>query len=177
MALSMRQTSYPYWAALKGSPMKVVTWQLIKGDTQTAPLLSYEDGKDLGMIHVNNAISKEAKQSEDKSHVKELVEECKDRFEGIGKLTDIQDDLKVDPDFKPVAQQPRRQPFSVREKMKKEKQHLLDQDIIEKVNEPPAASREPPVVTPKKDQSQIRLNVGMRVQTKQFPADIPSTLR
>ena len=24
--------------------MKVVTWQLIKGDTQTAPLLSYEDG-------------------------------------------------------------------------------------------------------------------------------------
>ena len=41
--------------------MKVVTWQLIKGDTQTAPLLSYEDGKDLGMIHVSNAISKEAK--------------------------------------------------------------------------------------------------------------------
>ena len=38
--------------------MKVVTWQLIKGDTQTAPLLSYEDGKDLGMIHVSNAISK-----------------------------------------------------------------------------------------------------------------------
>ena len=55
--------------------MKVVTWQLIKGDTQTAPLLSYEDGKDLAMIHVSNAISKEAKQSEDMSHVKELVEE------------------------------------------------------------------------------------------------------
>lgn len=55
--------------------MKVVTWQLIKGDTQTAPLLSYEDGKDLAVIHVSNAISKEAKQSEDTSHVKELVEE------------------------------------------------------------------------------------------------------
>ena len=95
--------------------MKVVTWQLIKGDTQTAPLLSYEDGKDLGIIHVSNAISKETKQSEDTSHVKELVEEYKDRFEGIGKLTDIQVDLNVDPDFKPVAQPPRRQPFSVRE--------------------------------------------------------------
>ena len=32
--------------------MKVVTWQLIEGDTQTAPLLSYEEGKDLGMILV-----------------------------------------------------------------------------------------------------------------------------
>jgi len=48
--------------------MKVVTWQLIKGDTQTAPLLSYEDGKDPGMILVSNAISKEVKQSEDTSH-------------------------------------------------------------------------------------------------------------
>ena len=55
--------------------MKVVTWQLIKGDTQIAPLLSYEDGKDLAMIHVSNAVSKEAKQLEDMSHVKELVEE------------------------------------------------------------------------------------------------------
>ena len=98
--------------------MKVVTWQLIKGDTQTAPLLSYEDGNDLGMIHVSNAISKETKQSEDTNHVKEL-EEYKDRFEGIGKLTDIHVDLNVDPDFKPVAQPPRRQPFSVREKIEK----------------------------------------------------------
>ena len=148
--------------------MKVVTWQLIKGDTQTAPLLSYEDGKDLGMIHVSNAISKETKQSEDTSHVKELVEEYKDRFEGIGKLTDIQVDLNVDPDFKPVAQPPRRQPFSVREKMEKEIQHLLDQDIIEKVNEP-TGWVSPPVVTPKKDQSQIRLNVDMRVANQAIP--------
>ena len=88
--------------------MKVVTWQLIKGDTQTAPLLSYEDGKDLGMILVSNAISKEVKQLEDASQVKELLEEDKDRFEGIGKLTDIQVDLNVDPEFNPVAQPPRR---------------------------------------------------------------------
>ena len=37
------------------SKMKVVRWQLIKGDTQTVPLLSYNDGKDLGMILVTNA--------------------------------------------------------------------------------------------------------------------------
>ena len=87
--------------------MTVVTWQLIKGDTQTAPLLSSEDGNDLGMILVINTISKEVKQSEDASHIKELLEEYKDRFEGIGKLTGIQVDLNVDPEFKPVAQPPR----------------------------------------------------------------------
>ena len=110
--------------------MKVVTWQLIKGDTQTAPLLSYEDRRDLGMILVSNAISKEFKQSEDTSHIKELLEEYKHRFEGIGKLKGIQVDLNVDSDFKPVAQPPRRQLFTIREKMEKEIQHLLDQDII-----------------------------------------------
>ena len=43
--------------------MKVVTWQLIKGDTQTVPLLSYTDGRDLGMIQVTDAITKETNQS------------------------------------------------------------------------------------------------------------------
>ena len=153
--------------------MKVVTWRLVKRNTQTAPLLSYEDGKDLGMIHVSNAISKEAKQSEDTSHVKELVEEYKDRFEGIGKLKDIQVDLKVDPDLKPVAQTLCRQPFSVQEKMGKEIQHVLDQDIIEKVNEP-TGWVSPQVVTPKKDQSQIRLKVDMRV-ANQAPSNTSQT--
>ena len=87
--------------------MKVVTWQLIKGDAQTTPLLSYEDKKDLGVLLVSNAISKEVKQLEDASQVKELLEEYKDRFEGIGKLTDIQVDLNVDPEFNPMAQPPR----------------------------------------------------------------------
>ena len=100
--------------------------------------------------------------------VKELLKEYKDSFEGIGKLTDFQVDLNVDPEFNPVAQPPRRQPFSVREKMEKEIQHLLDQDIIEKVNEP-TGWVSPPVVTPNKDQSQIRLNVDMRVTNQAIP--------
>ena len=148
--------------------MKVVTWQLIKGDTQTVPLLSYNDGKDLGMILVTNAISEESNQPEEKSNVKEILEEYKDRFEGIGKLKGIQVDLNVDPHFKPVAQPPRRQPFSVRQKMEEEIQHLLDQDIIEKDSEP-TGWVSPPVVTPKKDQSQIRLNVDMRVANQAIP--------
>ena len=38
--------------------MKVVTWQLLEGDTQTAPLLSYNDRKDLGLpILIANLMS------------------------------------------------------------------------------------------------------------------------
>ena len=69
--------------------MKVVTWQLIKGDTQTAPLLSYNNGKDLGMILVTNAISKESNQTKEEKYVKEILEEYKDQFEGFGKLKGI----------------------------------------------------------------------------------------
>ena len=89
-------------------------------------------------------------------------------FQGIGKLKGIQVDLNVDPDFKPVAQPPRLQPFSVHEKMEEEIKHLIHQDIIEKVNEP-MGWVSPPVVTPKKDQSQIRLNVDMRVGNQAIP--------
>ena len=52
--------------------------------------------------------------------------------------------------------------------MEEEIQHLLDQDIIEKVSEP-TGWVSPPVVTPKKDQSQIRLNVDMRVANQAIP--------
>ena len=68
---------------------------------------------------VNNAILKVVKQTEDTSHIKERLEEYKDRFEGIGEVTGIKVDLNDDLDFKPVAEPPRRQPFSVRDWKKK----------------------------------------------------------
>ena len=52
--------------------------------------------------------------------------------------------------------------------MEKEIQHLRDQDIIEKVNEP-TGWVSPLVFTPKKDQSQIRLNVDIRVGNQAIP--------
>ncbi|KAK2552554.1 Uncharacterized protein P5673_026409 [Acropora cervicornis] len=148
--------------------MKVITWQLIKGDTHTEPLLGYEDARDLGMILVTNSIAVESNQPGGTGNLNEVLEKYKDRLQGIGKLKGIQVDLNVDPDFKPVAQATRRQPFSVRQKMEEEIQHLIDQDIIEKVNEP-TGWVSPPVVTPKKDQSQIRLNVDMHVANQAIP--------
>ena len=142
--------------------MEVITWQLIKGDTRTEPLLGYNDARDLGII-----LATESNQSEGTNNLHEVLEKYKDRFQGIGKLKGIQVDLNVHPDFKPVAQPPRQQPFSVRQKMEEIK-HLIDRDIIEKVNEP-TGWVSPPVVTPKKDQSQIRLNVDMRVANQAIP--------
>ena len=131
------------------SMMKIVTWQLVKGDTQKAPLLSYQVGKGLGTILVSDAISNGNRHVENASRTVQLLEEYKDQFQRVGKIKGIQVDLNIDPEIKPVAQPPQRRPFSVREKMKKEIEHLLDQDIIEKVLEP-IGWVSPPVVTPQK---------------------------
>ena len=52
--------------------------------------------------------------------------------------------------------------------MEEEIQHLLDQDIVEKINEP-TGWVSPPVVTPKKDKSQICLNVDKRGANQAIP--------
>ena len=145
--------------------MKVITWQLIKGDTHTEPLLGYEDARDLGMILVTNSIAVESNQPGGTGNLNEVLEKYKDRFHGIGKLKGIQVDLNVDPDFKPVAQATRRQPFSVRQKMEEEIQHLIDQDIIEKVNEP-TGWVSPPVVLPRKIRARY---VDKRVANQAIP--------
>ena len=77
--------------------MKVITWQLIKGDTRTELLLGYNDARDLGMILVTNSIATESNQSEGTDNLNEVLEKYKDRFQGIGKLKGIQVDLNVDP--------------------------------------------------------------------------------
>ncbi|XP_074632422.1 uncharacterized protein LOC141890750 [Acropora palmata] len=92
--------------------MKVITWQLIKGDTHTKPWLRYEDARDLGKILVTNSIAFESNQPGGTGNLNKVLEKHKDRFQGIGKLKGIQVDLNVDPDFKPVAQPPCRQPFN-----------------------------------------------------------------
>ena len=105
--------------------MKVITWQLIKGDTHTEPLLRYEDARDLGKILMTNSIAFESNQPGGTSNLNKVLEKHKDRFQGIGKLKGIQVNLNVDPELKPVAQPPRRQPFSVCQKTEEEIPHLI----------------------------------------------------
>jgi len=83
--------------------MKVTTWQLIKGDTNTEPLLRDEDARDLRMILVTNSIAVKSNQSGGTGNLHEVLEKYKDRFQGIEKLKGNQVYLNVDPDFRAVA--------------------------------------------------------------------------
>ena len=91
-----------------------------------------------------------------KSEVKQKYPEC---FEVIGKLKDFQLKIRIDANVKPVAQSPRRVPFSMRKKVEDKLNELLEKDIIEKVYGPtPWVS---PVCVVPKPTGEIRLCVDM----------------
>ena len=54
-------------------------------------------------------------------------------FEGIGKLRDYKAKLHIDPEVGPVAQNPWRVPYGLRDKMEAEILNLQQQEIIEPV--------------------------------------------
>lgn len=81
-------------------------------------------------------------------------------FEGLGKLKDYKVKIHIDTMITPVAQKPRRIPFSLREKLEQKLDELLKLDIIERVEGPtPWVS---PVVIVPKPSGDIRLCVDMR---------------
>ena len=78
----------------------------------------------------------------------------------MGKLKDYQVKLYVDPNIPPVAQPVRRNPFSIRDKVKEKIEELVAMDIIEPVEGPtPWVS---PVVMVPKQNDEIRLCVDIR---------------
>ena len=82
-------------------------------------------------------------------------------FQGIGKRKDVEVKLHIDQTVAPVAQQPRRIPFHIRQKVEAELFHLEKKGIIERVNGPtPGVS--PLVITPKKN-GEVQVCVDMRM--------------
>ena len=91
----------------------------------------------------------------------DIVDKYKACFEGVGKLTDYQVKVHVNKEVNPVAQHPRRVPFSLREKVERKLHELEQMDIIEKVKGPtPWVS--PIVVVPKENSGKIRLCIDIR---------------
>ena len=89
-----------------------------------------------------------------------IMSDCKQVFDGAGKLKDYQVKLHVNPNATPVAQPVRRTPFSLRDKVKRKVEEPVSMDIIEPVNGlTPWVS--PAVVVPKQN-DEIRLCVDMR---------------
>ena len=90
----------------------------------------------------------------------DLKQQYPEVFEGVGKLTNKQISLDIDPTVKPVAQPYRRIPFNLREKVQNKTSELLELGIIEPV-EGPAPWVNPVVVVPKSS-GEIRLYIDMR---------------
>ena len=65
-----------------------------------------------------------------------LFQKYKSCFEGPGKLKDFQLNIPIDPHVKPVVQSMRRVPFSLRDKLEKKLDELVDLDVIEKAEKP-----------------------------------------
>ena len=72
-------------------------------------------------------------------------------FNGVGRLKGHELKMHVDESVKPVAQQVRRKPFGLPEKVNKKLDEMLELDIIEEVPEGWSGPISPLVVVPKSD--------------------------
>ena len=163
---------FPYGPKQKPIPLLgMFTGTFVAGtDTATAKvyvargsygtLLCHHTADMLNLIKINkeavvaNVVTDETTQT--------IVEEFKDRFEGLGKVKGVQIQLHLNPDITPVIQPHRRIPFHLRQKVKEELQHLEEMDVIERVTQP-SSWVWPLVVAPKpKNPNAVRLCVNMR---------------
>ncbi|PFX21834.1 Anamorsin [Stylophora pistillata] len=139
------------------------TFHVIKGNTNTEPLIGFQTAESLGLVVITNA-----RRTDSEMFTSKLLDEYADLFLGIGKMEGVQVDLHVDRTVTPVAQPHRRIPFSVRPKLEAELERLIRDDVIEKVEEP-TSWVSPVVITPKRTANEIRLNVDMREANKAIP--------
>ncbi|KAK3741166.1 hypothetical protein QZH41_002990 [Actinostola sp. cb2023] len=77
-----------------------------------------------------------------------VMDKYKEVFKDVGKLKDYQLKLHIDPNVTPVAQQARRVPYSLKDKVQEKIDELVELDIIEPV-EGPIPWVSPVVVVPK----------------------------
>lgn len=134
-------------------------FQVVECKAET--LLSCNTSEDLGLVTFTqvDTVCPESTQN--------ILEDFKDRFSGIGKMTDIQVKLHIDPEVKPIQQKLRRIPFHLRSSLENELERLENLDIIEKANGP-TTWISPIVVVPK---------LNSQVPNNQVPCDPKSKVR
>ena len=144
--------------ATLSSNYATVTAKVYVTDGQDCALLSRMSSEALKLITVHHeAVIAEVKPQPLK------VKHLQDCFTGMEKLKDVQIKLHIDHTVRPVAQQHRRIPFHLRDKVEAEIKCLEEQDIVEEV-EGPTPWVSPIVVAPKpKDPKAVRLCVDMRM--------------
>ena len=83
-------------------------------------------------------------------------------FEGIGKYKGATIKLHINESIRPVAERHRRTPFHLRNKVERELNKPLEQEIIERIEDTPTPWVSPIVTPPKNNSDEIRLCVDMR---------------
>ena len=159
----MRQVHLPVQV---GRVSHNVEFQVIKGSGR--PLIGHKTATELGILHIGIPEDISVMNSETES----ILMSFQDRFEGLGKLKDLELKLHIDDTIKPVAQPAHKIPFKMRSQVERKLKELETQDVIERVEGPtPWVSALVPI--PKKD-SDLRICEDMRqanraVQRERFP--------
>ena len=138
-----------------GNTVSKVTFYVVKN--KAPALLSRETATRLGILKIGP-------HSSVYSVKEDIMFEYKDCFEGLGKLTDYELKLHIDPNVVPVAQKMYSVPLSLRHKVSDKLDELETLGVIEKAEGPtPWVS---PVVVVPKPSGDIRLCVDMREANK-----------
>ena len=102
---------------------------VIEGNAEV--LLGRDSSFKLEILTQVNSIDQASAQGE----LDALLKEYDDIFQGLGKVTDFEHKITIDPEVKPVSQHLRRIPVSQIEPVNNELVRMLEQDIIEEVTE------------------------------------------
>lgn len=103
---------------------------VIEGNAES--LLGRDSSFKLAILTQVNSVN----QTSDQSELDSLLKEYDDVFQGIGKVTNFEHKITIDPEVKPISQHLRRIPVSQIEAVNNELDRMLEQDIIEEVTEP-----------------------------------------
>ena len=128
------------------------------------PLMSHHTAEKPNLIKINNnAVIANVVTN---SNTESIAGEFADRFEGLGKLAEVQVQMHLNPDLTTVIQPHRRIHFHLRQKVKDELQHLEGMDVIERVTQP-TYRVSPVVAAPKPNNADAeRLCVDIRCASK-----------
>lgn len=127
----------------------------------------------LGLLRLTEEINNVTSECND-SNIETIINRHKNIFTGLGKLKNTKVKFEIDENITPVAQQVRRIPFHLRQKVENKIEELLNLDIIEKVKG--ATPWVSPIVAVPKGED-IRLTIDMRkpnMAIKPFKYPIPT---
>ena len=145
-----------FTATVKYKQTVITDVEFVVLDGKGQALLGRDTALRMGVLQIVSSVS-EAVNTDNRT----VFDKYPDCFKGVGKLKSFQLEIPIDPDVDPVIQPMRRIPYSLRDKLSKKLDELLDLDIIERVEEP-SSWVSPVVCVPKHSGEDIRLCVDMR---------------